>query len=403
MAIYRHTQQQVNEYYDSVGINQSALKVLISEGIESFLIKRDDLQRQSDLYYEEKEHFIIGSAVDVFLTQGEEEYYRQYAVSKMPKKPGEKPMSIIRRLFDKVVINKEPYQADYGENTVIPAELRPLIFFKKDLYDICNEHQFYMNQKVPKDEPVKEKVSKGEIQRYIADPRTWKDDNRVNAYLSNPLCEQYWTELIGSIGKQILDDEQSSLISTILMSFKTHKHTAFLFKEEPGVDVIYQLALHFDLDDVMCKVMLDMLIVDHNNGRLIPVDDKTTGRLITRFPREIRYRRYDIQGALYSKGVDLCRNHISNIVSRDVSHYEIAPFAFVVSSTTKPGIPLIYVLDHEILIEGEHGNPEEDLLGYRQGLQLYKEWQAIDFSVERKYESTNGVVVLHKGYHKTMI
>ncbi len=69
--IYRHTDEQLQAYFDSPAINQSPLKIIIDPngGIEKFVEQLDALVSNEDDFYDEKKHFIIGKAVDCIISQ----------------------------------------------------------------------------------------------------------------------------------------------------------------------------------------------------------------------------------------------------------------------------------------------------------------------------------------------
>jgi hypothetical protein len=84
--------QEVEEYFADGSVNQSYLKNLI-KGVDH--LGKDE----KTMYYEEKGHFIIGSAVDVWLTQGVANYNAQYFTAG-EKKPSPTMMSITQMIFD---------------------------------------------------------------------------------------------------------------------------------------------------------------------------------------------------------------------------------------------------------------------------------------------------------------
>ena len=93
--IVRHTEEQINDYYERIGLNQSSLKVILEDGIQEYVMQVAQLTKQDDYYYEEKKHFIIGSAVDCRITHGEEVFLNKYHFSKLIKKPSDGAMSVL--------------------------------------------------------------------------------------------------------------------------------------------------------------------------------------------------------------------------------------------------------------------------------------------------------------------
>jgi hypothetical protein len=364
--IIRHTIEQVNEYYERIGINQSSLKVLIEDGIEKYLSIKNDLQRQNDLYYEEKKYFIIGNAVDCRITHGEEVFKNSYFFSQLQKKPGEKGMSVIKLAFDKAIA-KFPKGPDVNIN-----------LFKKEIYEAANEEEYYIKRKKP----------------------TFEEDERILTLLKDN-GQAYWMDLALAEGKQVLNHDENLVITAIVMSLLTHKFTRHLFVDDATTDIVFQLPMYWSYKEVDCKGLVDMIIINHATKKIFIIDIKTLGDYITRFNKAARKRRYDLQGAFYTLGLKLNLPQLGTLINRNLDNYEVANFAFVVESTIKPGTPLIFPLTDELMEQGANGS--EDILGYNQAIDLYKEWEGMDFSLEKKVEENNGVVFLGEDYNYNLI
>jgi hypothetical protein len=97
--IYRHTEQEVTQYYNSKRVNQSLLKILITGGIQK-MIEEVEQSNATGLYYEEKGYFITGTAVDHYFSYGKESFENKYFISRLIKKPSDTIMSIIKETFD---------------------------------------------------------------------------------------------------------------------------------------------------------------------------------------------------------------------------------------------------------------------------------------------------------------
>ncbi len=420
--IYRTSKEEIDAYYaDSESINQSAHKVILTQGVQAFVLQQQEILSTDELYQEEKEHFLIGKGVDCIITEGMAAFKERYHYNELLKKPGEKPMLMIKQLYDRLVVRGEPYairdnmkanNMPFDEAAVewsdqipspIPAELRPLHFFKKELYDLMDTVTdskgnvgFYLNNKIPSD-----KLIKGE-----PDTRTWLDDKRANTRMFNAFpCHNYWQDLIKAKGKQILTQEQYECINRVSNSFLQHPFTSYLFNDEDykgeEIDIVYQLILYWteevpivkngkiEIVKQACKAMIDTCIFNHTRRWIIPLDEKTTRYPITMFNKQIRARRYDLQGAWYTKGIYMAKGTIENLINRDIGNYDIQNFAFVAESTTSPGTPLIFPLTTELLEVGEKGDGE-DLEGYSQALKKYCTYKAHDFLVSGLTD--NGIV-----------
>lgn len=357
--IYRHTDEQIQDYYERIGINQSSLKVILDDGIQIFMAQKDELQSKDELYYEEKKHFIIGSAVDYRISQGEDLFLKKYHFSKLAKKPGDSAMSVLKLAFDKA---REEFPL--GVDVDLTA-------YRKQVFEAANAEGYYMNRRNKED--------------------NWELDTRI-AELLKQNGQAYWTDLALAEGKQVLSDDEQMVVNAIILSLTTHKHTAHLFKDSADIDIVYQYPMYWSYKDVDCKGMIDMVIINHKFKRIILIDIKTTMELILRFHRAVNKRRYDLQASFYTYGLKQTLDSLSTIVNRSIHDYSIANFAFVAESTTRPGVPLIYVLSDDVLKRGEVG--DEEYGGWTQAIDTYIAWLDVGFSIEKMYEETNGVLHL---------
>lgn len=362
--IYRHSPEQVQEYYERIGINQSALKLILDEGIEMFLSQYPNVIKQNDLYYEEKKHFVIGSAVDTHMTHGEDIFKAKYHLSELTKKPGDKAMSVIKLAFDK---------ANQNFPAGVDADMK---LYRSEVYEACNDQTFYMNR--------------------VNKEGNANLDTRIDTLLKDN-GNAYWYDLIRAGDKQILSDSERTLIDSIIMSLTTHSHTAHLFKDSDDVDIVYQFPLYWVYDDVDCKGLIDIIIINHTQKRILPIDLKTIGDFVTKFNRAIKKRRYDIQASFYSYGLTQCTNELSTLIGKSLTGYTMANFAFIVESTIKPGCPLIFPLTTELLEVGSKG--DEKSQGWHQGIQLFKEWSKVDFQLEKRFGENNGVLFVDSDYN----
>ena len=365
--VIRHIDDQIKDYYERAEVNQSSLKVILNDGIQVFIQQQNELIKQDDLYYEEKRHFVIGQAVDTFITNGEDEYNRKYYSSRLTKKPSDTIMSIVRMTFDNayrnfITLNGEDAKS---EGNIDDEELQEL------LIQSITEHNYQSN---------------------------WKLETKINKIVQEGSL--YWNELIEAQGKQILSEEEENIIKAIINSILTHKHTSHLFKDSDEVDIIFQLPLFFEYEGISCKALLDMVIINHSSKKIIPIDIKTVGDYVLRFNRAIQKRRYDIQGAFYTYGIEKNKESILELCNRTLNsnEYDIANFAFLAESTFTPGTPMIYVLTNELLEQGRWGDNEE-VKGFHQAIEIYREWLNAGFSIENMFDDTNGVVWVENDYN----
>ena len=351
----------MQEYRQHSSISQSELKLLLGP-VPSLM----QTVENPDMYFEEKQYFIIGDAVDCQITRGLEEFNKKFYISTLENKPSDKIKSIINQVFDHV---KEVYN---------PIE--EITKYSDAILDACNDHEYQVR---------------------------WGDQLRINK-----VCEawEYWESLKDAEGKVVLSQEDITLIDTIIMSFRTHPHTRNYFKEKDMIKIFYQLPIYFNCKNLPCKALLDMLVINHRDKTVQPIDLKTMGDKTAYFPKAMRQRRYDIQAAFYTKALESWKEEHS------LGDYKTLNFKFIVESTTNPGVPLVYTCTDELLYMGQFGREEgnlylkvpdsaetwEDKLfvnygeikGYTQLLDDYKYYLEHGFEMSRKVREEKGELEL---------
>ena len=303
MAIYRTSKEEVQKYFESESISQSKLKLLLVSG-EAFLNVREP-----ELFFEEKTHFLIGSAVDDWITMGDEYFKNNYYVSELETKPSSKVMSIIQRYYDLV----KDFDVSQMDNETLDDHL---------FISIC-EHEYQSN---------------------------WKKETRINKVLDEGTT--YLLELKGSKDKTILSQEDFVTISGIVKTLTEHPYTAMYFdigdNQFSNIDVFYQLPIYFKFDKIKCKALLDMVHVDNEVKTITPFDIKTIGDYTKYFDKQSKRRRYDIQASWYTKALEAWRDE-------HYKDYEILDFRFIVASTTQQCDPLVFETNQFFLDAGQHG------------------------------------------------
>lgn len=331
--IHRSNREIERAYRDAEDISQSSLKLLMS-GVGVY-----NNNEPEEKYYSEKQHFILGNAVDTIVTMGKEVFKKEYYVSTLENKPSASIMSIVQEVYD-IEVGLYP-------------KLSPL--------DFSDERG---------KEVILEVAEKQDFQR------KWKDETKYNKIIEQG--SDYWNDLIASEGKQILSLEQYETVVNITASIFFNPYTAKYFEDSKEIDIYYQLPLHFkyecDNDLIDCKALLDMVIINHRDKTIQPIDIKTMGDYTINFPISFFRRRYDIQAAFYTEAV-MSSNRLS-----EYSKYTVLPFKFIVESTIEQGNPLVYTCTNDILDRGKYGTPSQKIEGhvlrgregFIHGLKLYK-------------------------------
>lgn len=337
-------------YYSNPGISQSKLKLLLGPNPNIF-----NTVQEPELYFEEKKHFVLGDAVDCQLTRPPEEFSRKFHVSRVANKPSDTIKSIVNEVYDRVKIIES---IEIGSITDHPT----MILIS------CNNHEYQMR---------------------------WNESTRINK-----VCEawEYWEDLKQAEGKQVLSEEEDSLISQIVMSIRTSPNTSKYFQVSKDVEVLYQLAIYFPCQGLDCKALLDMVVINHKEKTIQPIDIKTMGDQTIYFPKSLRQRRYDIQAAFYTQAIlQWC------IMQDKYLDYKILNFKFIVESTVNPGTPLVFTCSNELLAIGREGRVQEytrifntfshrherlpEIKGYTQLLEDYKWYMENEFKNRQIVES----------------
>jgi hypothetical protein len=312
--IIRTAQSEIDAYFeDNEHLSQSKIKQIL-KGMDVYNKEKDEKL----LYYEEKGHFIIGSGVDVYLTQGVDVYNAQYHITTVDK-PGDKTLSILTYLYDQIVNQYHDHEDGNSYINMLTLD----VIEDDDILLVCNTEGFY-----PK----------------------WKDVTRVSKIKES---HEYFNEICKAYGKQIIDPEEHEIIMNIVNSLMDNEQTKKYFPtiEMPnGIDIYYQYPLYFDYEGIPSKILLDAVYVDHNKKEIILIDLKTVGDVTIRFPYQAAKFRYDIQAAWYLNGFAN-----SDLLTDE---YDMKDFIFIVESTKVQGNPLIYESSFEFLRMGSVGRPE---------------------------------------------
>jgi hypothetical protein len=370
--IHRTDEEEVKEYFGRTdAINQSSLKYILENGMESFLNQAIMLAATEDLpYYEEKSWQILGNGVDCRMTFGDDVFHRNYYFSDLLKKPGPTVMSVLKRAYDSLLVRDA--QVSTIENHIF------------DIWAACNGEEYYMNRA---------KATPQEDTRVVGNAKTG-----TVGIIQEAINHTYWEDLRKAGKRQILSDNQNIIIDTITESFRTHRFTEKIIMDAKHLDLIYQKPLYFYVDGVLCKALPDLLIINHSAKKIIPIDFKTLSGYVSKFNKSVKKRRYDIQGAFYREAIEQNLETISKLIEKDItSGYIQTRFAFMVESTTKPGTPMIFPLTEDLLLVGKQGDGKE-LLGYTQAVAIYDEWKKNSFSLEEIVGKNNGVVFVGQDF-----
>ncbi len=365
--IHKADKEAIEEYFASGNLSQSGIKIINTRGMEAFLDNETEILQEdsSNLQYEEKTHFIIGSAVDHIISFGMDSFEDNYIKMDYSKdKPSDTVMSIIKSSFDSLLGTIDEDISVYGEL----------------LQSACNTHKYYTKR-------AKE---------------NWQEDTRVINIINDPVCVSYWQSLCKSKGKQVLSGKEYDIVIATATTFTDDKYIAPIFIDSPNVDIFFQLPLYFSIEEISCKALLDIVRIDHVEGSIKIYDMKTTSEYATNFHIPCRIMRYDLQGAFYKMAVDTCRETIGNKIGKNITNYTIHNMFFIVGSKLKSNTPVLYQMTDGLNALGTIGDGRF-AKGFWQGIQEYKKWRENEFSLSTILDNVPDRVVMIDADYNTNI
>lgn len=297
---------QVQAYFKHPAISQSEIKAILKG---PHLVK---IVENNPNYFEESEAMLIGSLVDDMFTYDLPELMEHYHVGNIENKPSDTMVSIIRKVFDNRI--------------------------NDDLSD-CNNNQLILEA----------------ANQHNHGNGKYKDERIINDVLK---AEGYWNDLLKIGTKTLVSVYEYNLACKINNSIREHEYTKEIF-DNPHK---FQVDLYFKTDEFECKALLDLLVYDAKRNAICPFDFKITG-YNTLFNIPFNKFKYGVQAEWYTNAIYANRDHIANLFGIP-NTFTVDDFKFIVESYSNPGMPLIYELKLETIVDAQ--------LMIREGLDLYK-------------------------------
>lgn len=199
----------------------------------------------------------FGSAVDSIITGGQEEFDERFIVAEYPSTP-DSIIKIVKSLFYQ-------YGEDYRSLVSIPDE------------SVIRETEFHSYQ------------------------MNWKPETRAKVVKEKGA--DYYNLLFISDNKTILDNQTYQDVCNAVKALKESEATKFYFAEdnpfEPDIERLYQLKFKGLFNGVEYRNMADLIVVNHKEKWVLPVDLKTSSKAEHDFYKSFIEWRYDIQARLY--------------------------------------------------------------------------------------------------------
>jgi hypothetical protein len=235
----------------------------------------------------------FGSAVDSMITGGKEEFDERFMVIEFPD-ISDTLKQIANTLYTL-------YHNEYLTVSDIPDEI---------LAQVGKDCDFYANPKY----------------------------KNYRVKLIREQCNNYYNVLRIAEGKQILDTDTYNSVISAVNTLYSNSVTAYYFNtEEPNVERLYQLKFKDTINGIPYRCMADLLICDHINKVITPVDLKTSSKPEWDFYKSFVEWKYDIQARLYHK---IIRN---NLLKDDYfKDFKLLDYEFIVINK-KTLTPLVWV------------------------------------------------------------
>ena len=129
----------------------------------------------------------------------------------------------------------------------------------------------------------------------------WKPETRAKVVKEKGA--DYYNLLFISDNKTILDNQTYQDVCNAVRALKESEATKFYFAEdnpfEPDIERLYQLKFKGVFNGVGYRNMADLIVVNHKEKWVLPVDLKTSSKAEHDFYKSFIEWRYDIQARLY--------------------------------------------------------------------------------------------------------
>lgn len=214
----------------------------------------------------------------------------------------------------------------------------------------------------------------------------WKPETR---YEKIKVYSDYFDTLAS--GKKIISSKDWQDAMDMTYALRSNPYTGNLFGLEDTQDIEYLYQMKFVVEymldnekEVMIKFMPDLVVVNHKEKTIQPVDLKTSFAPAYDFKDNFLKYRYDIEAMLYADGLELVRDKIK-VECPEYEEYIILPYIFVDISRSDMQ-PVSYVYDQT--------DPSQYYgLSFSNGEKTYnyKRWDAILEEI-LEYEETQAKV-----------
>lgn len=262
------------EYRADPALSYSTLSKFVREGFNKLDTLFDKVETPS---------LTFGSAVDALITGSEEEFNNRFLVADFPAIP------------DSIV-------------TMVKALFNNSFMTHRNLADIPDADIIALSEE-------------------LGYQKNWRPETRARVIKEQG--GEYYRLLYAAQTKTILDQSTYNEVLASVDALRNNESTKFFFApNSPFNDNIvreYQLKFKAALNGIDFRCMADLILVDHVNKIIYPIDLKTSSHPEWDFFLSFVQWRYDIQGRLYWR---IIRHNLDK--SPVFKDYKLANYTFVV-------------------------------------------------------------------------
>lgn len=227
----------------------------------------------------------LGSAVDSLITGGEEEFESRFIVADFPSVP-DSIVTIIKELFQWCSLTNKTLSSIDNDFIIKIAE----------------KYNYQSN---------------------------WKPETRAKVIKEKG--SEYYSLLYVAGDKTILNTDTYNTVLAMVDALRTSEATKYYFAPdnpfEPNIERFYQLKFKATLDGVDYRCMADLLLIDHKNKIIHPIDLKTSYKHEYEFYKSFVEWFYQIQARLYWR---IIRNNLNK--DEYFKNYKLDDYRFIVVS-----------------------------------------------------------------------
>ena len=179
----------------------------------------------------------------------------------------------------------------------------------------------------------------------------YKPSYKKTALTQFETFNDYINERCENDGKVCISQEEYDMLSRMKMNCLIDSSALrfFIRNAHPDLELKFQVPVFWEQSGVTCKALLDIVLVDHAEKKIYPVDLKTTSSSIYHFASSFIKYKYYLQASMYTAAVEeLFVNEISE-------GYTVENFKFIVVGTTGRNDVLTYTVSDADLQAGDYG------------------------------------------------